>query len=214
MPPRRPAPQAPVAELAGGLDAAELRRRIEQHLAEHAAAGDTAAIDVEEVVLHSDTGKVTIQHERAVVQPRHQARPSSLPDLAVAGAGERLLGLPVEWYFRLAWPYAVSGAVLTAAVSWWAGGAGDTIRPLVAAATGFAVGIAAGRRQINLGQAAVAGATAGAAAGLIASLVVLVTSWTFASFLNVIVLPAYMAFAGTLLAPLAAAAWRRFRSNR
>ncbi len=202
-----------MAEPAGGLDAAELRRRIEQHLAEHAAAGDTAAIDVEEVVLHGDTGKVTIQHERAVVQPRHQVRPSSLPDLAVAGAGERVLGLPVEWYFRLAWPYAVGGAVLTAVVTWWAGTAADVLRPLVAAALGVAVGIAAGRRQINLGQAAVAGITAGAAAGLIASLVVLVTTWTLVSFLNVIVLPAYMAFAGALLAPLATIIWRRWASR-
>lgn len=210
--PRRPAPQPPVAEPAGGLDAAELRRRIEQHLAEHAAAGDTAAIDVEEVVLHADTGKVTVQHERAVVQPHRP--PRSLPDLSVSGAGERVMGLPVEWYFRLVWMYALVGAALTAAVAWWGGGAEGTLRLLAAAAMGVAVGIVASRRGANLRQAAVAGATAGAAAGLLAAVAVLVTTWTLVSFLNIIVLPAYLAFVGAALAPLAAWIWRRWASRQ
>ena len=214
MPPRRRAPAVPAIEVAGGLDAAELRRRIQQHLDQHAAAGDTAAMAVEEVVLHADTGKVTVQQERVVVQPRHHLAPSRLPDLAIAGAGERVLGLPVEWYFRLAWPYAVAGAALTAIVAWWGGSAADVLRLLVAVGIGIAVGVVSGRHGVNLGQSAVTGATAGAAAGLIASLLVLVTSWTLGSFLNIIVLPAYLAFVGAILAPAAAFAWRRWDSRK
>jgi hypothetical protein len=214
MPPRRRTPVVPAVEAAGGLDAAELRRRIQQHLDQHAAAGDTAAMAVEEVVLHADTGKVTVQQERVVVQPRHHLAPTRLPDLVIAGAGERVLGLPVEWYFRLVWPYAVFGAVIVAAIAWWGGGVADVLRLLVAAGIGIAVGVVSGRHGVNLGQSAVAGATAGAVAGLIASLLVLVTSWTLGSFLNIIVLPAYLAFVGALLAPAAALVWRRRGSRR
>lgn len=209
---RPPVPQEPSAQPAGGLDAAELRRRIEQHLAEHAAAGDTAAIDIEEVVLHGNTGKVTVQHERAVVQPHRAPQPvSQLADLAVGGAGERVMGLPVEWYFRLAWPYAVGGGLLLAVATWL--GAASWVRLLLAVAVAVATGLAAGGRQVNLAQSAVAGATSGAAAGLLASVLALVTHWTLANFLNIIVLPAYLALAGALLAPLAAWAWRRFGSR-
>jgi hypothetical protein len=187
------------------LDADELRQRIQRHLEQHAAEGDAAAMAVEEVVMHHDTGKVTIQEERVMVKPR--------PRNAETGtlAGEQVFGLPVEWYFRMVWLPTLVATILVVIIT--LRGSALSINPWIlplVAVLGLVVGIISARRGATWSQVMATGVTAGASTGLLSALIVLIFTWKLVAFLNIVVQPAYFALIAGVTAPLAGFAVRRW----
>lgn len=182
-----------------GLDAQELRRRIAAHLRQHARAGETAMVDVEEVVIDEQSGDMTVTHEQLATSPRAVRKiPRPNPPLV----GEAVWGLPVDWYMHLTWlPAVIFAAVKIVAMivngrsaalssSWWT-------LPLVVLA-GAVVGWLAAREQISLGQVIVSGVTMGALAGVIVALFRFLWTWKLIAILNLIVEPAYFALAAAI----------------
>ena len=203
--PRRIAKPLLSAEPARGLDADELRLRIQKHLEQHAAEGDSAAMAVEEVVLHHDTGKVTIQEERVMVKPRQRNTETGTL------AGEQVFGLPVEWYFRMVWLPTLIATILVVIITLRGSALSINlwILPLVAI-LGLVVGIISARLGATWSQIMATGVTAGASVGLLSALVVLIFTWKLVAFLNIVVQPAYFALVAGVVAPIAGFVVRRW----
>lgn len=176
-----------------GLDAQELRQRIAAHLQEHAQAGETAMVDIEEVVINEQAGTVSVKHEQLAAAPREKRVIRPRPPLV----GEAVWGLPVDWYMRLTWLPAVIVAVIKIIImlingrsaalssSWWT-------LPLILLA-GAAIGWLAAKEQISFGQVIVSGVTMGALAGVIVALFRFFWTWKLIAILNLVVEPAYFA---------------------